>query len=123
VPPSRAAAGAYGSGVALDGTRQDAARSYLAGSAVAWDTEAGLADAAGFAARVRAADGFVHAQDHAETDILESPDYAAHEGGFAAAAALLGGTAAIYHLDTSRPEAPVPRLCAPGPPIRAGSRA
>jgi cobaltochelatase CobN len=106
------AAGAYGSGVALDGTRQDAARSYLAGSAVAWDTEAGSADAAGFAARVRAADGFVHAQDHAETDILESPDYAAHEGGFAAAAALLGGTAAIYHLDTSRPEAPVPRLIA-----------
>jgi cobaltochelatase CobN len=106
------AAGAYGSGVALDGTRQDAARSYLAGSAVAWDTEAGAADAAGFAARVRAADGFVHAQDHAETDILESPDYAAHEGGFAAAAALLGGAAAIYHLDTSRPEAPVLRLIA-----------
>ncbi len=47
------AAGAYGSGVALDGTRQDAARSYLAGSAVAWDSETGSADAAGFAARVQ----------------------------------------------------------------------
>ena len=54
----------------------------------------------------------MHPQDHAETDILESPDYAAHEGGFAAAAALLGTTPALYHLDTSRPEAPRPRLVA-----------
>jgi cobaltochelatase CobN len=106
------AAGAYGSGAVLDGTRQDAARSYLAGSATAWDSEAGVADTEGFAARVAAADGFVHTQDHAETDILESPDYAAHEGGFAAAAAMLGGGPALYHLDTSDPEAPKPRLVA-----------
>jgi cobaltochelatase CobN len=102
------AAGAYGSGV--DWT--DAGGSYLAGSATAWDDEAGRADAAGFAAWVRAADGFVHTQDHAETDILESADYAAHEGGFAAAAALLGGAPVLYHLDTSDPQAPKPRLVA-----------
>jgi cobaltochelatase CobN len=101
------AAGAYGSGVDLDGTRQDSARSYLAGSGTAWDEQPG-----DFAARIAGADGFVHTQDHAETDILESPDYAAHEGGFAAAAALLGGTPALYHLDTSQPDAPQPRLVA-----------
>ena len=106
------AAGAYGSGAAMDGLREDAARSYLAGSSTAWDSEAGAADAAGFAARVGAADGFVHTQDHAETDLLESPDYAAHEGGFAAAAALLGGRPALYHLDTSDSQAPKPRLVA-----------
>ncbi|WP_284947694.1 cobaltochelatase subunit CobN [Acidisoma cladoniae] len=100
-------AGAYGSGVDLDGTRQDAARSYLAGSDTAWDDGEG-----DFAARIAVADGFVHTQDHAETDLLESPDYAAHEGGFAAAAAMLGGTPALYHLDTSKPESPQPRLVA-----------
>ena len=70
------AAGVYGSGVALDGDGEAAGRSYLAGSATAWDGDAGQADAAGLAARVGAADGFVHTQDHAETDILESADYA-----------------------------------------------
>jgi cobaltochelatase CobN len=105
-------AGAYGSGTRLDGSRETAARSYLAGSATAWDGEAGVADAAGWAARVGAADGFVHTQDHGETDILESADYAGHEGGFAAAAAMLGGTPVLYHLDTSDPQAPKPRLVA-----------
>jgi cobaltochelatase CobN len=97
------AAGAYGSGVDW----ADAGRSYLAGSSTAWGSGEG-----DFAARVGAADGFVHTQDHAETDILESPDYAAHEGGFAAAAALLGGAPVLYHLDTSDPRAPKPRLVA-----------
>ena len=106
------AAGVYGSGVALDGDGATAGRSYLAGSATAWDGDAGQADAAGLAARVGAADGFVHTQDHAETDILESTDYAAHEGGFAAAAAMLGGAPVLYHLDTSDPQAPKPRLVA-----------
>ena len=53
----------------------------------------GAADAAGFAARVAAADAFLHTQDHRETDLLDGPDYAAHEGGFAAAAARLGARA------------------------------
>ncbi|WP_417676667.1 cobaltochelatase subunit CobN [Pseudodonghicola sp.] len=60
-----------------------------------------------FEARVRQADAFVHLQDLAETDLLMAADYAAHEAGFAAAAAHLGAkTPALYHLDASRPEAP-----------------
>ena len=35
--------------------------------------------------RVKKIDTFVHLQDLAETDVLMAADYAAHEGGFAAA--------------------------------------
>ncbi len=59
-------------------------------------------------ARVRAADAFVHPQDLPEADLLMAADYAAHEAGFAAASATLGGqTPALYHLDstTSTPRA------------------
>ncbi|MFT8951312.1 MAG: cobaltochelatase subunit CobN [Gluconobacter sp.] len=52
------------------------------------------------------ADAILHVQDHAETDILESPDFAAHEGGLAAAAALLGADPVLWHGDTSRADAP-----------------
>ena len=56
--------------------------------------------------RLRAADAFVHVQDLAETDLLLAADYAAHEGGFAAAMARLGAEApALYHLDATRPQA------------------
>jgi cobaltochelatase CobN len=58
-----------------------------------------------FAALVAAAQAFVHHQDHGEADVL-SPTNASHEGGFAAAAALLGAEPALYRADTSRPEAP-----------------
>jgi cobaltochelatase CobN len=55
-------------------------------------------------ARTRAADAFVHMQDLPETDILAAPDYAAAEGGFAAARRVLGaGPAALYHADATRP--------------------
>ncbi|MDZ4135653.1 MAG: cobaltochelatase subunit CobN, partial [Paracoccaceae bacterium] len=64
-------------------------------------------------ARVLAADGFAHVQDLAETDLLLASDYAAHEGGFAAAVARLGGqTPALYHLDATRPDAPRARSLA-----------
>ena len=87
--------------------RAELGAAYLAGSASAYGSGLeGLADAAGFAARVAGADAFVHQQDHAETDLLESPEYAAHEGGFAAAAEALGSAPALYHTDTSRPDAP-----------------
>jgi cobaltochelatase CobN len=108
-----AAQGGYGAGVGalLDrGAWRDQAElaaAYLAASGHAYGKDRdGVADAAAFAARVAAADAFVHQQDHAETDLLDSPDYAAHEGGFAAAAASLGGAPALYHTDTSRPDAP-----------------
>ncbi|GAB0115509.1 cobaltochelatase subunit CobN [Acidisoma sp. C75] len=99
------AAGRYGSGVDLTQGRGAIARAYLAGSLAA----EGQGD---FATRVRAADAFLHIQDHGETDLLESPDYAAHEGGFAAAADLLGAAPALYHLDTARPESPKARSLA-----------
>ncbi len=111
-----AAPGGYGTGVdallerGAWGTRAELGAAYIAGSGCAYGKGLdGAADAAGFAARVAAADGFVHAQDHAETDLLEGAEPVAHEGGFAAAA---GGGVALYHLDTSRPEAPRARTVA-----------
>ncbi|TAG19719.1 MAG: cobaltochelatase subunit CobN, partial [Rhodobacterales bacterium] len=64
-------------------------------------------DRKGLEARVLNADAFVHAQDLPETDVLMAADYAAHEAGFAAAVARLGGqTPSLYHLDATRPDAP-----------------
>ena len=58
-------------------------------------------------ARVLASEAFVHAQDLPETDVLIAADYAAHEAGFAAAVAKLGGTKpTLYHLDATRPDTP-----------------
>ena len=63
--------------------------------------------------RLARADGFVHAQDLPESDLLLAADYAAHEAGFAAAMARLGAPApALYHLDTTRPDAPRARTLA-----------
>ncbi len=60
--------------------------------------------------RVKAADAFVHLQDLPETDVLVASDYAAHEAGFAAAVARLGGQKpALYHLDATTPDKPVAR--------------
>ena len=64
-------------------------------------------------ARVLAADGFAHVQDLVETDVLLASDYAAHEGGFAAAVAKLGGAAPpLYHLDATRADRPQARTVA-----------
>ncbi|MBC9178876.1 cobaltochelatase subunit CobN [Pseudoroseomonas ludipueritiae] len=111
-----AAPGAYGAGTDADFAAagwKDAGAAYLAGSASAYGQ--GLDGApmqAALAQRIRAADTFLHIQDHAETDLLDSPDFAAHEGGFAAAARVLGTAPALYHLDTSKPEAPRGRALA-----------
>ena len=57
--------------------------------------------------RVLASEAFVHAQDLPETDVLIAADYAAHEAGFAAAVAKLGGAKpTLYHLDATRPDSP-----------------
>ncbi len=108
-----AAPGGYGAGAgallqALAAPdRAELAQAYLSASAHAYGAGlSGKADAAGFAARVAGAEAFVHAQDHAEIDLLDGHDFAAHEGGFAAAAEQLGGRPALYHADTSRPDAP-----------------
>jgi len=100
-----APAGRYGAGEGAGG--------WLAASAGAYGQGLdGTPDQQGLAARVAAADAFVHQQDHAEIDLLDSAEHAAHEGGFAAAAASLGASPALYHLDTSRPDAPRARTIA-----------
>jgi cobaltochelatase CobN len=108
-----AAPGDYGAGVATRvergawNQRSDLGLDYLAASATAYGKGLdGVADKDGFAARVKSADAFLHQQDHAEIDLLDSLDYAAYEGGFAAAADRLGNTPALYHTDISRPDAP-----------------
>ncbi len=97
-----------GSDALLTGADRDAlGRAYLAASSNAYGRgRDGAPDAAGFAARVASSQALLHQQDHAETDLLDSPEYAAHEGGYAAAAALLGADPALYHADSSRPDAP-----------------
>ena len=90
-----------------DADREALGRAYLAASSGAYGRgRDGAADPAGFAARVADSEALLHQQDHAETDLLDSPEYAAHEGGYAAAAALLGREPALYHADSSRAEAP-----------------
>jgi cobaltochelatase CobN len=106
--------GTYGVGMAAslddytDAGRTAAGEAWLQGSSWAIDAVGGSLPArAALEARIRAADGFVHVQDLTETDLLLAADYAAHEGGFAAAAARLGGPVpALYHLDATRPDAP-----------------
>ncbi|QDJ09718.1 Cobaltochelatase cobN subunit [Roseomonas mucosa] len=108
-----AAPGGYGAGTedllargGWDG-KDDLARAYLAASGHAYGQDLdGRPDAEGFAARLAGAGAFLQVQDHAETDILDSPDRAAHAGGFAAAAGGLGASPRLYHADTSRPDAP-----------------
>ncbi len=87
-----------------DAARQAAGEAWLKASSHALDTDA--EDADGLKARVRHADAFVHLQDLPETDLLLAADYAAHEAGFAAAQALTGGSAALYHLDARDPVRP-----------------
>lgn len=114
-----AAPGDYGAGVTAVLDRDDwqgraeLGTAYLAASAYAYGRDRdGIADPAGFAARVAEADAFLHTQDHRETDLLDGADFAAHEGGFAAAAAHLGATPALYHADTARADAPALRTVA-----------
>ncbi len=91
--------------------RQAAGEAWLAASS--WAIGPGgqaRPDRAGLEARLRGADAYAHVHDLAETDILAAEDHAAHEGGFAAALAVLGAEggpgggsgAALWHLDTSR---------------------
>ncbi len=109
----RAVVRVYGAPAGQYGAGEASGESWLAASAGAYGRGLhGAPDPAGLAARVAAADAFVHAQDHAEADLLDSPDWAAHEGGFAQAAAGLGAAPILYHLDTSDPDAPRPRLVA-----------
>ncbi|WP_033922776.1 cobaltochelatase subunit CobN [Sphingomonas sp. 37zxx] len=86
--------------------RRTAGQAWLAASSHALDDGDARADPAGITALVAAADGFVHIQDLPETDLLLAADYAAHQAGFAAAQAVTGGRAALYHLDATDPDRP-----------------
>jgi cobaltochelatase CobN len=104
------APGSYGLGMGglpddyTDEAREAAGLAWLAASAHAIDT--GAHDPDGIAARVANATAFVHLQDLPETDLLLAGDYATHEAGFAAAQAVKGGKASLYHLDATRPHDP-----------------
>ncbi|MBS0123988.1 cobaltochelatase subunit CobN [Thetidibacter halocola] len=92
--------------------RQAAGEAWLAASSFALDGDAATHDPQGIRARVRETDLFVHAQDLPETDLLLAADYAAHEAGFAAAQAVTGGQARLYHLDNTNPAQPRARALA-----------
>jgi cobaltochelatase CobN len=106
------APGDYGIGVVeastefTPATAEDAGEAWLAGSAFAYGGgNDGLAARPALEQRTAATDAFVHPQDLPETDLLTAPDYAAHEGGFAAAARKLNGAApTLYHADSANPD-------------------
>ncbi|MBP1182585.1 cobaltochelatase CobN [Methylobacterium sp. PvR107] len=108
-----AAPGRYGAGTAataLDGAwdaRSVLGRAYLSASGHAYgDREGPDAD---FAARVAAADAYLHAFDVAERDLFDGDAAVDAMGGFAAAASLGGGSPKLYSLDVSVPERPKTR--------------
>ena len=86
--------------------RRAAGEAWLAASSFALDGDSATRDDAGIADRVATADSFVHTQDLPETDLLMAADYATHEAGFAAAQAVTGGNAALYHVDNADPANP-----------------
>ena len=101
--------GAYGAGIedALahgDWTaREELGRAYLAAASHRYGGAdgAGLPDAGGFSARVAVADALLHVSDDPARDLLQGGADAAHLGGFAAAAAMLGTSPALIALDTT----------------------
>ncbi|MFN4171695.1 MAG: cobaltochelatase subunit CobN, partial [Pseudorhodobacter sp.] len=97
-----------------DEGRQRAGEAWLKGSEWAIDAKGEARPARkDLEARLKQADSFAHVQDLAETDLLLASDYAAHEGGFAAALHALGAaTPALYHLDATRPDSPRARTLA-----------
>jgi cobaltochelatase CobN len=108
--------GAQAADLALDGqwqTREDLGKAYLSAVTHAYggsDSQRPAGD--GFRASVSNADVLVHPQDDRERDVLDGDGVADFAGGFAAAAAMLGRTPELYHLDTSQPETPKARTMA-----------
>jgi cobaltochelatase CobN len=106
-----AAPGQYGVGVSrlLNSgdwqERRALGDAYLDATSHAYGADAeGVPAAPDFRARVAGADAFVHVQDLADQDVLGADAFAEHEGGFAAAAASLGNSPALYHADTTTPD-------------------
>jgi cobaltochelatase CobN len=105
--------GAQAADTALDGAWRDRAElgeTYLANVTHAYgSTEPVNAAGGNFRRQVSQADLLVHPQDDRERDLLDGDGVADFAGGFAAAAALLGNEPELYHLDTSRTDAPKAR--------------
>jgi cobaltochelatase CobN len=104
------APGAYGIGLtqAIDANsmalRDELGARYLAAASHAYRGSGGEGLAStNFAECVANADAFIHVQDQDEQDILDSSEAIDHEGGFAAAAQMLGNDAPAYHVETTRP--------------------
>lgn len=107
------APGSYGTGlenVLQTGSwaeRVDLANAYLDANSWSYDKEQSqFQDNDGLSRQIGQADVILHIQDHAETDILETSDMAAHEGGLAAVAAFLDKKPVMWHGDTSDPDGP-----------------
>ncbi len=106
------APGTYGAGIEdLLGCETDRAAigaAYLAATSHAYGGAEGHATAMpdGFAARVAVADLLLHSGDDPGRDLLEGTEDAAFVGGFAAAAASLGGAPDLIILDTTDPQRP-----------------
>src|SRR5262249_54748150 len=113
------APGSYGAQAAdhaLDGdwrTREALGETYLAAVTHAYGgADPVPAAGEGFRQRVAEASLLVPPQADRERDVLDGDGVADFAGGFAAAAALLGNAPELYHLDTSRTEAPRARRLA-----------
>src|SRR4029079_19797567 len=108
--------GAQAADLALDGawqTRADLGNAYLSAVTHAYGgTDSSRPVGDDFRASVAEADLLVHAQDDRERDLLDGDGVADFAGGFAAAAAMLGNTPELYHLDTSQPGTPKARRIA-----------
>lgn len=108
-----AAPGAYGTGIEASlasgewADRNALGQLYLEGSQWSYGGgRDGVQAGDDLARRLGRAEIVLHMQDHAETDVLESADTAAHEGGLGAAAASLGNDPLLLHGDTSQPDTP-----------------
>lgn len=83
-------------------TRADLGMAYLAASHFAYGRSAdGVLASADLKARLSASDALIHVQDLREVDVLSGADFADSEGGFAAAAYMLGANPGLYHIDTT----------------------
>ncbi|HTZ76600.1 MAG TPA: cobaltochelatase subunit CobN, partial [Stellaceae bacterium] len=106
--------GAYGAGLQalidekLWKTEKDLAEAYIGWGSYAYGGGVeGREDAESLRQRLASVEAVVQNQDNHEHDLLDSDDYYQFEGGLAAAARHLSGTApSVYHNDHSRPERP-----------------
>ncbi len=112
--------GTYGAGIQhlIDSgnwqDRADLAKAYIRAGAYSYgSTHEGRADGPAFADLLGRLDAVSHNQDAREFDLLDSDDFYEFEGGMAATAETISGTApAIYHNDLSNPGRPVVRTLA-----------